>query len=230
MNVNTKNRLRVNAEARVAVGKAFRVARIETGMTQSELAQAIGSSQGAIARWEKGIDGAPIPAIRALGKLIAPDSRSELFAAAEIENDEDGLLQPEAETRRIPLFPDLNQLGALNPTVDSYLTLPSQWLPQDANIKAAKFANHISSLFGDEMIALVDIRYRDPDRLLGCIVVARTPSGNDAMLLSRDGPTYLLVPIGDRADRTPRVLRSDGDWSILGKVIKWVGDAADPKK
>lgn len=223
MNVNQKTRLRVDAVDRAAVGKAFRSARLETGLTQTELAQALGSNQKTLSRWEHGADGAPIAAIRALGKMVSPATRAELFTVAGIVDDTEGLLQPRAETSRIPLI-NPSQLGAPDPIVESYLSLPSQWLPADANIKAAKFANRISPLFGDELIALVDIRYRDPDRLLNCIVVARTPHGNDAMRLTNDGGTYLLVPIGEAADRSPRVLRSEGDWSILGKIIKWIGD------
>jgi transcriptional regulator with XRE-family HTH domain len=228
MEVNKKTRLRVDAKDRLAIGRAFMVARIESGLTQIELAKLLGSSQGAIHRWEHGVNGAPVEAIKALARLISPASREVLFEAARIVDDTQGLLQPKAETGRIPLLTNSNQLGVADPDVDSYLTLPAHWLPEDANIKAAKFSNRISPIFGEELIALVDIRFRDPDRLLGCIVVARTPSGNAAMRLDRDGGTYFLVPIGDNEDRAPKVLQSEGDWSIQGKVIKWIGDAPAP--
>lgn len=230
IDVNTKMRIRLNPKDRRDLGKVFRLARLEAGFNQTELGQMFGGSQGAVSRWERGVDLPPVAAIRELANHICADSRNSLLDAAGLEEDPEELLQIKSDTRRIPLLTDPDQFGDPKAKMESYLTLPSEWLSQDANIKAARFNSNISPLFSGELIALVDTRFRDPDRLAGCIVVARTPTGTEPMTLRKDGGTYFLVPLGLDGDRAVRVLHADGEWSIAGKVVKWIGDAAGSKK
>lgn len=75
MNVKKKTRLRINAESRPEIARAFRDARKSLGMSQDELAKAIGSVQDTISRWERGKDSAPISALIALTELLPEGDR-----------------------------------------------------------------------------------------------------------------------------------------------------------
>lgn len=224
MDVNRKTHIHVNVPDKRAFGRSFRVARLETGMTQTELGQIFEVSQDIVSRWENGATAVPVIAVRELANRVCPDSRRALLRAAGLPEFPEDALRVKSETRKIPLLSDSNELGAPNERMERYLSLPSEWLPDDANVKATRFASDISPLFGEELIALVDTRYKDPDRLLGCIVAVRTPSGPQPMILKKDGGTYFFISLRDD-DRSVRLLQSDGDWSIVGKVLKWIGDA-----
>jgi transcriptional regulator with XRE-family HTH domain len=120
----------------------------------------------------------------------------------------------------------LGELDALQPAnVELALNLPTNWFPSGASVQAVRFHGEFSPLICGELIALVDVSRKDPDRLLGCIVAVRTSSGVEPMTLRRDGRTYLLVPLHETAEHSVKVLRHEGVWSIMGKVLKWIGDA-----
>jgi transcriptional regulator with XRE-family HTH domain len=76
MNVKKKTRLRVNAEARPEIARAFRAARQSLGMSQDELAKAIGSVQDTISRWERNKDRPPVSALIALTELLPEGERA----------------------------------------------------------------------------------------------------------------------------------------------------------
>jgi transcriptional regulator with XRE-family HTH domain len=222
-----KHTFRVTGDARVAVGKAFRIARIELNLSQEDVGKRFDKSQNAVYNWEKGKTAPPIEAIRWLGRQASAAAQRALFVAAGIEDDTEGLLSIVPEFRSIAVLINPDQLGIPDPKVDQTISLPAEWLPENENIKAARFSSKISNVFGDELIALVDIKYPDPSRLEGCIVIARTPRGNEPMRLRKSGRTFLLESLSGGA---PEVLQNTGDWSILGRVVKWIGDAPSPRK
>jgi transcriptional regulator with XRE-family HTH domain len=224
-------------------------------MNQTAFATAIGVGQGAVSKWEKGLS-RPIPdALIALARLTDQEDKFFFLEAAGVPpaffegakmtpgEAEDATklvassLSGSAETlvlyrggsgpRSIPLIKYLHQLGDHNAVVDYTLSLPSNWLPKGADIQAAKLAHEISPYITGDLIALVDISRRDPDRLAGSIIIARTPEGNRPMTLRKDGSSYLLIPLHESALHPARILRQSGDWSIIGRVVKWIGDAPE---
>lgn len=221
----------VTPENRRAAGRAFQVARLETGMSQEELGKRLGRNQDLVSRWERGAPNANIPfeAIRQLGRLVSPASREELFRVTGVTEDESSLLHVASETRRIGLLSNPSDLGDPSAAVDQTLCLPTEWLPQDANIRAAKLKTPVSPIFAGETIALVDIRYRDPDRLLDSIVMVQTPAGTEPMKLRKDGNVFLLLPLRDSGGSV-HVMHADDGWTIMGRVIKWIGDAPAPAR
>jgi transcriptional regulator with XRE-family HTH domain len=114
--------------------------------------------------------------------------------------------------------------------VELALSLPSAWFPAEADIQAVRFASPQPGFITGDLIALVDVSRRDKDRLIGCVVVVRSPNGPEPMKLRKDAGTYLLVPLIEDADHPVRVLKQAGNWSIIGKVLKWIGDAPSPRK
>lgn len=229
--VKKKVQFRIRAEDRIAVGKAFQCARLETGMSRPQLCEALGiNGVYTLSRWESGATAPPLEAIRAIGRLISPESRRELYRVTGVTNDETELLQVASPVRTIGVLNSPQELGDPMAAVAQTLPLPSEWLPQDANVRAAKLSTRISPIFGGEVIALVDIRRRDPESLVGCVVMVRTPDGNLPMLLQRHGDTFLLMPIGENSERTARVMQDEGDWSVVGYVMRWLGDAPAPAR
>jgi transcriptional regulator with XRE-family HTH domain len=113
--------------------------------------------------------------------------------------------------------------------VEIAFNLPAQWFPKDSAVRAIRFEGEISPFISGELIALVDVSRKDPDRLLGCVVAVRTTNGVEPMKLRKDGHTWFLVPLREDAEHPVRVLRHDGAWSIVGKVLKWIGDAPSGK-
>lgn len=114
--------------------------------------------------------------------------------------------------------------------VELALKLPSSWFPAEADIQAVRFASPQPGFIAGDLIALVDVSRRDKDRLVGCVVVVRSPNGPEPMKLRKDAGTYLLVPLIEDADHPVRVLKQGGHWSIIGKVLKWIGDAPSARK
>jgi transcriptional regulator with XRE-family HTH domain len=222
-----KHTVRVTGEARAATGKAFLAARQELNLSQAEVGKRFKKSQNAVYNWEAGKTAVPIEAIRWISSKVSPVTRRTLLVAAGIEDDTEGLLSITPETRSIPLLASINQLGDPDAKVDRSIALPTEWLPEEANIKAARFSSKISSIFGDELIALIDIRYPDPEKLVGCIVVTRTPRGNEPRTLRKLGRTFYLESL---RGEPPQQLEREGVWSIIGTVIKWIADAPSPRK
>ncbi len=129
----------------------------------------------------------------------------------------------------IHLLNNPKKLGAPDalqaPNVELALSLPSTWFPRGSDVQAVRFSGQLSPFIGGDMIALVDVSRSDPDRLLGCIVAVRTPTGAEPMTLRKDGATYFLVPLHEDAEHRVRLLKRTGAWSIVGRVLKWIGDA-----
>lgn len=134
----------------------------------------------------------------------------------------------------VHLLKTAKKLGAPNEVqtqdIDASFQLPMSWFPRGAEIQAVKFPQTISPFVTGAVIALVDVSRRDPDRLAGSVVVVRTPTATEPMTLRKDGETYLLVPLQEDANHQVRVLRTSGPWSIVGRVVKWIGDAPPIRK
>ena len=114
--------------------------------------------------------------------------------------------------------------------IESSLYFPPSWIPKGAQVQAVRFSQIISPFVSGDVIALVDISRRDPDRLTGSIVVVQTPTGKEPMTLRKDGEDYLLIPIKEEAGHPARIFRPRGTWSIIGKVLKWIGDAPSGRR
>lgn len=135
------------------------------------------------------------------------------------------------ETVTIPLLRNPKTLGTRNSQnpkdVEITLTLPATWFPgtETEKLKAIRLPGQFSPFIEGNVIALVDVSRRDPDRLLGCVVAVRTQTTVEPMRVRKDGSTYFLVPLHEDATHPVRVLRESGTWSILGRIMKWIGDA-----
>lgn len=133
--------------------------------------------------------------------------------------------------RKIPLLKNPKKLGTKDAleavNIDDSLPLPAGWFPQESAIHAVKFSNLNSPFTEGEIIGLIDVHWRDPDRLIGQVVAVRTDQGIEPMKLRKDGGAYLLLPLRPNAEA--RLLRPSGEGSIVGRLVKWIADAPGPE-
>jgi len=138
------------------------------------------------------------------------------------------------EVTKVQLLKNTKRLGAPDQVqaqdIELSLSFPTSWFQKGSEVQAVRFPNLISPFISGEVIALVDVSRRDPDRLAGSVVVVRTPTGTEPVTLRKDGDTYFLVPLKEDADHQVRVLRTRGAWSIVGRVVRWIGDAPMARK
>lgn len=142
-----------------------------------------------------------------------------------------GSIVSPAPDRNIPVISPtkVGDLGSVNPQdVEESLRLPANWFSMGGVIRAVRVHdNPISPVISGDYLAILDVSRRDPDRLTDCIVATRTVEGIAARWLRRDGNVYFLEPL--REGTAPlRVLKHDGEDSIVGQVLKWIGDAPAP--
>ena len=91
------------------------------------------------------------------------------------------------------------------------------------NIRCATFHTDSPLAADGLMIGMIDVTRKDADRLIGCIVAVHTVCGLEAMKVvdSRRDGVYLLRPL--RSDVDPLIVQPDGEGSILGRVVRWIG-------
>jgi SOS-response transcriptional repressor LexA len=88
----------------------------------------------------------------------------------------------------------------------------------------------MSPIIGDGYIVIIDTSRRDPKKLIERMVAAREGDGVTIKWLRSDNGTFLLVPQHVTPRHQVRVMRADGDFSIVGEVVKWIGQPAPIRK
>jgi SOS-response transcriptional repressor LexA len=228
MDVNKKTRLRVNADSRPEIAGAFRAARKSIGLSQEELACVIGGSQDAISRWERGIDSPPVSALIALTEMLPEEERAwwreQTGQHSAKKVTEDG----EQNVRLVPLLRDAIAAGSGRivdeQEVVAQIPFLSQWLPKGGSLYALKVRGEsMAPIINDGNVVIVNIRQRDPAKLVERMVCAREGDFVTVKWLRRDGNTYLLVPQHTSPAYPVRIMRRVGDFSIVGEVVKWIG-------
>lgn len=233
MQVNKKTRIRVEADLRPQIAAGLRSARKALGISQSALAEALGSSQGAITRWEREIDSPPISAFSLLAQLVPEEQRSfwmEL-AGQPMTNNQDAV----SKMRVIPVLRDPAAAGTARlireNEVDYELLFPPELLPAGGKLVAFKVAgDSMLPVLHTGFIVLVDTAQRDVAKLVGKMVAARDENGVTIKWLRKQGKMYLLVPQNTAPQHEVRIITEADDVSIVGEVVKWIGQPYVDKK
>jgi len=237
MNVNGKSTL--FSQMTRALGAHIRSVRSAKGLTQKEFADLFGVSQVAVSNWEKGTDR---PAPRILAKLSTLTVNAELkdyfimeSGLADALHAGSGLDSGTTITRPIPLLRDPVAAGTPRATdereIAQVLMLPKLWFPATGELFALKVAgDSMTPIIGDGYIVIVDTSRRDPRKLVERMVAAREGDGITIKWLRKDGDTYMLVPQHISPRIQVRVMRAEGNFSIVGEVIKWIGQPASVRK
>lgn len=220
-------------------GERMRAIRKQRGLSQAQLGELLGAAQSHVAKWERGALQVPSAALVKMSELV-PDGperqwwRDEAARRAGFAENSEGepalgfLLPKVTTTRTIPVIKNPLKVGEFGrmdiAEVRENLQLPNHWFSEGGVIRAIEIELPLSPLIAGHHIAIIDISRRDPDRLVGCAVATRTIKGIEVRLLEKDRDTYLLLPLYEAAGRA-RVLKHDGEDSIVGQVLKWIADA-----
>lgn len=227
-----------------AIGQRVRSLRKSLGLKQPQFSKLVSTqlfpvSQSLVSRWESGERIPPAPALSRMAKL-APDQeqqwwRDRAAMVAGIDQPSESNVTSQSKQRISSasglIIPVINpkRLGDLGPVsaanVELEMRLPSSWFPMGGEIRAVRLRESpISPVVAGEYLAILDVSRRDPDRLVDCVVATRTPDGIAARWLRKDADVYFLQSVNDLS-APPRVLRHDGEDSIVGQILKWIGDA-----
>jgi hypothetical protein len=116
--------------------------------------------------------------------------------------------------------------------MSSAATFPfsSESFPPGSEVQAARFPSFQPAFIPGDLIVFVDISKTDRDRLVDAIVAVRAPAGPELRQLRKYGYTYMLLPLREHQPHEAHEVRSTGNWSIIGKVLKWIGDAPAARK
>jgi SOS-response transcriptional repressor LexA len=227
-----KTQLRVDKSLRPEIASAIRAARDALGYSQTELAQALGSSQDAISRWERGTGTPPISAITAMARIVPEEQKDFWIAAGAIT---EGKLRDPRGMRDIPVLRDPAAAGTprdVNESeVDYILSMPRHLLPQTGRLFGLKVVgDSMSPLLEEGYIALVDVAQQKPEELEGRMVAARHQDGGVTIKwLCGPGPgLYLLVP--QNTSHLIEVIDRGSQWTLVGEIIQWIGFPPARKK
>jgi SOS-response transcriptional repressor LexA len=233
MEVNKKTRLRVTADLRPEIAEGLRAVRRSLGLTQIELAQLLGSSQGAITRWERAIDTPPVPVFLLLAELAPEDQRAfwiELSGGRSLERE-----TVTGNVRSIPLLKHAAAAGTPRAVeedeIERVIALPKDWLPRGGSLVAVKVkGDSMSPILETGYIVVVDITRRDPKALVGSMVIAREDNEVTIKWLRSDQDVYMLVPHHTTQRHPVRVYPKGKGLHIVGEVVNWTGWPYSTKK
>ncbi len=214
---------------------AQRIKRLRKGLQlkQAELAALCGVGQASVSQWERN-DDPSTPTSKALLKLseLAPVTERQWWrdqaaeqAGFDLEhNDSSGTYAVPLTFRTIPLLKSSRGMGTLGTValadIERNLHFPAEWFPEGGTIRAVRIQHETTS----EMIAMVDISRRDPDRLVGHLVAVQMATGVEVRWLAVEDDTYMLLPF--QPGQTLKLLRPHGENSIVG-LVRWIGDSVD---
>jgi SOS-response transcriptional repressor LexA len=221
-----------NAGAEIA--SRIKQLRKNLGLTQPELAKTCGVSQVAVSHWERSTAVPTAQILLVLARLDS-DHREWWLARAGMRPEDLEARGGEAgpSFRSVPLLKDAVAAGtprAIDETqILNRLPIPSDWLPPGGHIVAVRVdGDSMSPIIEAGYVVLIDTSQRDPKKLVKEMVAAREEDGVTIKWLRKDGPHYLLVPQHTSPRNPVRVLSPEGDFGIVGKVLKWIGQP--PKK
>jgi len=228
--VKKNNRL-ISAEL-ASLGARIRAVRQAKGLNQKSFAAIFRVTQGSISNWEKGVDR---PSPKALAKLAAMTSNEELRDFFEAESGMKALTEMRElqeggleNTIGVRLLKDPVAAGTPRAMdekeLEDMLLLPRKWFPHPGEIYAVRVCgDSMSPTIENGYIVFIDTARRDPKLLVEKMVAAREGAGVTIKWLRRDGSTFMLVPQHTSTKYPVRIMRRDGDFSIVGEVVRWIG-------
>jgi SOS-response transcriptional repressor LexA len=176
----------------------------------------------------------PSPAaLSAIAELADDAERSTWLEAAGIAQFAQQL--PE-DVRVVPVLKDAAAAGtprAIDPAnVERTIALPSAWLPPGGKLYAIPVVgDSMSPTITEGNLVLIDISQKSAKNLIDWMVAAKDAEGGVTIkYLRHDGDLFFLVPEHTSVRHPIKIMRSEGDWSIVGKVVKIIADPPSPRR
>jgi transcriptional regulator with XRE-family HTH domain len=237
MNVNNKSTVVTNAEFSLA--SSIRRVRRSKGMNQGDFAKLFGVSQGAVSNWEMGIDVPTIKYLQQLSTLTSDQSLLEYLEQelAPITGIKSAVTSPGArsEVKRIPVLRDPAVAGTTAATqekeIREVLELPARWFASTGEFYGLNASGEsMAPIVNDGSLIIVDTSKKNPKDLVHRMVAVRDAKGIAVYWLREDDGYFLLAPEVNTHNRTIRILRKDGNWSLIGEVVVMIGIAPRPSR
>jgi phage repressor protein C with HTH and peptisase S24 domain len=136
----------------------------------------------------------------------------------------------------VPLLKDAASAGAgriIDPAdVEDYLFVRPRRVPDRTYTIAIKVTgSSMEPSLRDGYTVVVDVRERPPEELVNCMVLARNPAGEILVkYLRRTQGEFLLVAEHTSMDYNPVLLSREPNWSIIGRVLWWIGEPKPPRR
>lgn len=209
---------------------------------QADLADICAVSRVQVSRWIHEYDLPSASALLAISEIVSHEERQwwrdqaaiqagtmkgkQVASAGNWEANTSALLPVAESIRTIHFITNSNNSGA---DVEECLDLPRQWFLRDhGEFRALRVQGRaICDAIEGEAIAVIDVSHRDPKSLVDCVVVARGVEGPVVNWLREDQGHFMLQPL--RSGPLKFVTFEDGDGSIIGRVVKWIGEAPCPR-
>lgn len=214
------------------------------GLKQQSLARLVGVTQASVSKW---LSGRKRPSAEVYAKLalLAKERQDQetfrlrAFAVAGVQEladmGADSLFKSTASDARdgdviqIPLLKDAAAAGTgrvidQKEIADTFV-FARRFFTGTGKFLAFKVAgDSMSPIIEDGYIVIIDITDTNPRRLIKQMVAARDGEGVTIKWLRKDGPYFMLVPQHTSKRHQVRVLDQTGDFGIVGRVVKWIGE------
>jgi DNA-binding XRE family transcriptional regulator len=230
-------RARIDESRATEIGEAIRRLRAAFGLTQVKLSSALNVAQSAVAHWENGDRDPPWEVIIVLAEM-APEQdrqwwRDQASTASGVSLAKIRDPRQDDSVKIVPLMknsPQGNLLSVSPADIEMDLPLPTAWFSAGGTFRAVRIEGPIWVPFaGKESIAVIDVGQSKPSRLVDCVVAVRAPDGVKMRWLRRFAGSYCLQALEDLS-QAPVEVRREGENSVLGRVVKWIGDAPEPER
>jgi SOS-response transcriptional repressor LexA len=225
--VKEKNPTGAKGDLRVRVGERLRGIRERLGWTQAQMAQHLHVTTGAYGKWETDRNYPRGPVFAAIARVAPEDERPWLLGLAGLPESKESTPSG-ADERRINILSDAMAAGTPRAVDDSLIEgticFPSAWLRGGNLVAVHVSGDSMFPIIRDGYIVVLDTARRDAKKLTDQMVAVREGDGVTIKWLRRDGDIYLLVPQNVSLRHPVRVMRPEGDFSIVGLVVKLIGD------
>jgi transcriptional regulator with XRE-family HTH domain len=228
---------------------AIRIRAVRENRTQLEFARLFDVSQVTISRWESGTDEPTTSTFARLASFCDEPHRSYFLKLSGLQSlfprsAKKGVsVSPVPSVlrnrhidledgRKVPLLRDAAYLGTPSAEDDFFreklLYLPAYWFDDSGTLYAFDaLGDSMAPIISDGNIVIVDTSQRDPASLLDKMVVTREYVGNarwsTVKWLRQSNGGYLLLPERVSREHPVQVMQSEGDYSLLGAVVSWIG-------
>lgn len=224
----------VDAPVRSSIAQAVYRTRKANGLSQAAFAEALGTLQGQVAKWETDALKPSGPMCIAMSRLATEADRDWWLAQAGLRPSETPVTDEGIQF--VPLLRDSLAAGtprAINKDeIERMLPLPASWFAGAGKLYAIRVTgDSMAPIIGNGYTVIVDVSRKEPAKLVERMVAASDGDGVTVKWLRKDGDMFLLVPNYTSLAHPIKIMRLKEGWEIVGLVVKWIGEPpSQPRK
>ncbi len=223
-------------------------------LNQRQFSNRLGVSQANVSRWESGVLRPEAETLMKIANLVQDRAEHLYFmmaagvptgffmgdpkyVGASLPSELMSSIAPEpiAPVYQVPLLRDAAAAGTPRlmdeKSIESFLPFLKSWAPRGSALVAVRvIGDSMEPLIQDNYIVIVDTAQRDIKKLTGRMVLAQDGSGATIKWLRQSEDIYMLVAQNTSPRFPITILKPEGEWSILGAIIMWLGEPPTSKR